>query len=51
MSKKRCKKTDYKATEEPKYVCKKCDRLSKKEDQVCEPKKIKTNPILDNKFI
>jgi hypothetical protein len=41
MSKKRCKKTDYQAPEEPKYVCKNCDRLAKKEDQVCEPKKIK----------
>jgi len=41
MSKKRCKKEDYQIPDNPKYCCKKCDRLAKKEDQVCEPKKIK----------
>jgi hypothetical protein len=41
MSKKRCKKEDYTAPEKPNYYCKKCDRLAKKEEQVCEPKKVK----------
>jgi hypothetical protein len=41
MSKKRCKKKDYSAPENPKYCCKNCGRLANKEDKVCEPKKVK----------
>jgi hypothetical protein len=41
MGKKRCKKDDYKIPDHAKYICKKCERLAKDEDQVCEPKKIK----------
>ncbi len=41
MAKKRCKKEDYSPPEEPKFQCKKCGRLSKKENQVCDPKKYK----------
>ncbi len=39
MSKKRCKKKDYLPPLEPKYICEKCERLAKKEEQVCKPKK------------
>ena len=38
---KQCKKKDYKEPEDCKYFCKKCDRISKKEDNVCKPKKLK----------
>jgi hypothetical protein len=41
MSKKRCKKKDYSSPEIPKYYCEKCNRLAKKEEQVCKPKKLK----------
>lgn len=40
MSKKACKKDDYSVPENPKYICKKCKRLSKKEDKVCNPQKL-----------
>jgi len=46
MGKKRCIKEDYQIPENPKYICKDCDRLAKKEDQVCKPKKIKKEPGL-----
>jgi hypothetical protein len=43
MSKTRCKLSDEKylkkLPEEPKYKCKKCGRLSKKEEQICKPTK------------
>jgi hypothetical protein len=42
MTKKRCKKEDYEKPETPKYECKKCGRLSKKEEQVCKPEKVKS---------
>ncbi len=41
MSKKACKKNDYKEPEAPKYICKKCGNKAKKEDNLCKPKKIK----------
>jgi hypothetical protein len=41
MGKKSCKKDDYQIPDNPGFICKKCERLAKKEDQVCEPKKIK----------
>lgn len=39
--KKKCEKKDYKDPQEPKYLCKKCDRLAKKKDKLCKPEKIK----------
>jgi hypothetical protein len=41
MSKKRCEKKEYVEPEEPKFICKKCERKAKKEEQVCKPKKLK----------
>lgn len=41
MTKKRCEKKDYEKPEKPNYECKKCGRLSKKEEQVCKPEKVK----------
>ncbi len=41
MGKTACKKEDYKDSENPKYVCKRCGAKTKKEDKVCKPKKIK----------
>lgn len=41
MSKTQCKNDDYKANNEAKYVCKRCERTAKKEDKLCKPKKIK----------
>lgn len=40
MSKTLCKKKEYIQPDTPKYICKKCERLSKKEDKLCKPKKI-----------
>jgi RNA polymerase subunit RPABC4/transcription elongation factor Spt4 len=36
-----CEKKDAKKPDSPKYICKKCERLSNKEDNVCKPKKYK----------
>jgi len=41
MGKTACKKKHFKDNEHPKYQCKKCGALVKKEDKVCKPKKIK----------
>lgn len=45
MSKKKCKISDEKyqakLPDDPKYQCKKCGRVSKKEDTVCKAIKIK----------
>jgi len=41
MSKKRCKKDDYKIPDEPKFICKKCGRMANKEEKICHPQKIK----------
>jgi hypothetical protein len=41
MGKKRCIKADYQPPDNPKFICKDCDRLGKKEEQLCNPKKIK----------
>lgn len=41
MTKKQCKDKDYKEKDEAKYICKSCQRKSKKEEKVCKPKKIK----------
>jgi hypothetical protein len=40
MSKKKCEKDDNKVPEEPKYRCKKCNRLATKEKKLCKPKEI-----------
>ena len=40
MSKKRCKKKDYSAPNDPKFQCKKCERLANKKDKVCKPKEL-----------
>lgn len=41
MGKTQCKKKEYTEPDHPKYMCKRCERLSKKEDQVCKPHKLK----------
>ena len=41
MGKTQCKNDDYKEKDDVKYVCKRCERKSKKEDKICKPKKIK----------
>ena len=41
MGKKACKKKDFENKEKPKYACKKCGAMVKKEDNVCKPQKIK----------
>ena len=45
MGKTRCKLSpkeyEEKKPDDPKYQCKKCGKVAKKEDQVCKPKKIK----------
>lgn len=45
MSKSQCKKQDYEAPYSPKYVCKKCERLAKKEEKLCKPQKLKKKAI------
>lgn len=45
MSKKQCKKKEYKAPDTPKYVCEKCERLAKKEEKLCKPQKLKGDVI------
>lgn len=39
MSKKQCKKKDYKSPKSPKYTCKKCGLMAKKEEKLCKPEK------------
>jgi hypothetical protein len=41
MGKSACKKKEFKNSEQPKYLCKKCGALVKKEDSVCKPAKLK----------
>ena len=41
MGKTQCKNDDYKENGDAKYICKRCERKSKKEEKVCKPKKIK----------
>jgi hypothetical protein len=45
MGKKRCKKEDYQIPDDPKYICTKCERLAKKEEQVCKPEKIRKEAL------
>lgn len=40
MGKKKCEEKAYEAPENPNYVCRKCGRVSKKEEKVCKPVKI-----------
>jgi len=40
MSKKKCKSKSYQAPEEPKYKCKKCELMAKKEEKLCKPQKL-----------
>jgi hypothetical protein len=40
MKKKCAEKDEYEAPKEPKYICKKCGRSSKKIEEVCKPKKL-----------
>jgi len=40
MGKKRCKEKNHKKVENPKYECKKCGGVSRKEKQLCKAKKI-----------
>ncbi len=41
MGKSACKKNEPKNVENPKYECKKCGALVKKEENVCKPQKLK----------
>jgi hypothetical protein len=41
MAKKRCEKKNYTIPETPKYICKKCERASTKEEKLCKPQKLK----------
>lgn len=41
MGKTKCKDKDYKEKDDAVYICKRCERSSKKEEKVCKPKKIK----------
>lgn len=45
MSKSRCKLSEEKylkkLPDSPKFKCKKCGKVSKKEEQVCKPEKLK----------
>jgi hypothetical protein len=38
--KKSCKKNENISKDEAKYICKKCERFSKKEKHLCKPKQI-----------
>lgn len=40
MSKKACKKKDFKSSENPKYECKKCGAAVSKKEKVCKAKKV-----------
>jgi hypothetical protein len=41
MGKTECKKDGNEEKSGAKYVCKRCDRISKKEENLCKPKKLK----------
>ncbi len=41
MGKNACKKKEFENSAHPKYQCKKCGALVKKEDNVCKPEKLK----------
>ena len=41
MGKNACKKKEFENSGNPKYQCKKCGALVKKEDNVCKPEKLK----------
>lgn len=38
---KKCVDKNYEDPKDPKYICKKCGRSSKKQEEICKPKKIK----------
>jgi hypothetical protein len=37
---KKCKKESYEPPKAPNYVCRKCERLAKKEQKLCKPEKL-----------
>lgn len=41
MSKTACKDKEVVETDQPKYICKKCNATVRKEKHVCKPKKMK----------
>ncbi len=41
MSKNACEKRDFKNSDQPEYVCKRCGARVKKEYKVCKPVKLK----------
>jgi hypothetical protein len=41
MGKQACKKKDFENSGQPKYQCKKCGAMVKKEEKVCKPVKCK----------
>lgn len=40
MGKTACKKKDPRDVDNPKYECKKCGGLAKKEEKLCKPRKV-----------
>lgn len=40
MGKKKCEKKDYSEPENPKFLCKKCQRSAKKKSKLCKPAKL-----------
>lgn len=41
MGKNACKKKNFENSEHPKFQCKKCGAMVKKEEKVCKPEKLK----------
>jgi hypothetical protein len=37
---KKCKKDEYKDPKQANYICKKCERMAKREEKLCKPKKL-----------
>ena len=45
MSKTQCKQKKYEVPSSPKYICKKCERMAKKEEKLCKPQKLKQKQL------
>jgi hypothetical protein len=41
MGKQACKKKDFENSIQPKYQCRKCGAMVRKEEKVCKPEKLK----------
>ena len=38
---KKCKKHEYIDPRKPRFICEKCERMAKKKEKLCKPKKLK----------